>query len=256
MKHKFGKSGRGAGEFSLPIAVCIFFDNIAVCDWHNTRIQIFSRGGEFIRVVDNVDEERFENPHAICTLGKNLLIADRYGRGVRVLDSSFHLIKSISVGQLEPIRVACTKSGFILVATWDNTVLVLNQDGNIIRQFGRNGSNIGKFNWIRGICSNSRGEIIVADYGNHRLQIFSRDGIYLRTIIGYHSKRLSGPIGVCTDERDNIFVADNEDNKVYIFDTNGKPIQEIAFSKPYGICLNGREIIVTSGDDFVGIFSN
>ena len=47
-----GKEGQGPGEFSNPTGVCVFGDSqLAVADYRNSRIQIFSGRGEFQRTI-------------------------------------------------------------------------------------------------------------------------------------------------------------------------------------------------------------
>jgi len=46
-------------------------------------------------------------------------------------------------------------------------------------QFGSYGSSNGQFNGPWSVACNSRGEIVVADYSNHRIQVFDRNGKFL-----------------------------------------------------------------------------
>ena len=46
--------------------------------------------------------------------------------------------------------------------------------------FGRKGSNNGEFIQPYGISSDREGNVYVADYNNHRIQVFTVDGVYLR----------------------------------------------------------------------------
>jgi len=73
------------------------------------------------------------------------------------------------------------------------------------------------------------GNIYVLDSGNHRLQVFDKDGKYLRTI----GKRGQGPGEFNTpkclrldDETGNIYVVDNMLRKIIIFEKEGKYIDK------------------------------
>jgi tripartite motif-containing protein 2/3/tripartite motif-containing protein 71 len=49
-----------------------------------------------------------------------------------------------------------------------------------VKTFGENGHGKGQLNRPRSIALSDNGEIAIADLGNHRIQIFSLDGKYLR----------------------------------------------------------------------------
>ena len=69
------------------------------------------------------------------------------------------------------------------------------------------------------------GQIAIADRGNHRIQIFSDDGRYLRKfgVQGTSDGELTNPFGVVFTE-DAIIVSDNPDGKGRLqeFDMNGR----------------------------------
>ncbi len=73
------------------------------------------------------------------------------------------------------------------------------------------------------------GNIYVLDSGNHRLQVFNKNGNYIRTL----GKRGQGPGEFNTpvrlqldDKKGNIYVADNILRKIIIFDKEGKYIDK------------------------------
>ena len=88
-------------------------------------------------------------------------------------------------------------------------------------QFGSEGNEDGQFNVPMNLTTNSRGEIIVSDRDNHRIQIFNREGKFLRKFgndgygygygYGYKNNQLNRPRGVSIDQtNDQIVVADTE----------------------------------------------
>ena len=46
-------------------------------------------------------------------------------------------------------------------------------------RFGSQGDGEGQFNFPRSVACNTRGEILVADRNNHRIQVFDRNGKFL-----------------------------------------------------------------------------
>ncbi|XP_078665205.1 uncharacterized protein LOC144907730 [Branchiostoma floridae x Branchiostoma belcheri] len=71
----------------------------------------------------------------------------------------------------------------ILVSDWSNDcVYVYNEDGQFLFQFGGRGSGEGQLSGPHGICTDRAGNIIVADSGNHRVEMFDKTGKFLKHI--------------------------------------------------------------------------
>ena len=85
--------------------------------------------------------------------------------------------------------------------------------------FGEKGSGDGMFQYSRGVAVTDRDEIIVADEGNHRVQVFDSNGTFLRSF-GHRGKNAGEfhyPDGLAIDRDGNIFVTDRENYRVQIF---------------------------------------
>src|SRR4029450_1536575 len=70
-----------------------------------------------------------------------------------------------------PSDVTWDRSGNIFVADGfgsNNRIAKFNKDGDFIKTWGHTGSGPGQFNSIRGIASDSAGNLYVADAGNKR----------------------------------------------------------------------------------------
>ncbi|KAI8483715.1 hypothetical protein Bbelb_385070 [Branchiostoma belcheri] len=69
------------------------------------------------------------------------------------------------------------------VSDWDNhCVFVYNEDGQFLFKFGGWGSDEGQLKKPRGICTDRAGNIIVADSGNKRVEMFDKTGKFLKHI--------------------------------------------------------------------------
>lgn len=75
---------------------------------------------------------------------------------------------------------------------------ISNQPKLILGQKGSAGNAVGQFNGPRGVCVNSKDEIIVLEYGNHRIQIFNNEGRFLSNFgsNGNANGQLNSPFGI------------------------------------------------------------
>ena len=96
-------------------------------------------------------------------------------------------------------------------------------------RFGSKGAGDGLFSTPYYVACSSRGEIVVADCSNHRIQVFDRNGKFLLKFgsKGEGNGQFNNPRGVTVDQRNNqIVVADN--HRIQIFDDKA----------PFFVCLD------------------
>ncbi|KTG44267.1 hypothetical protein cypCar_00019447 [Cyprinus carpio] len=110
---------------------------------------------------------------------------------------------------------------------------------------------IGQLQRPTGVAVHPNGDIIIADYDNKWVSIFSCDGKF-KAKIG--SGKLMGPKGVAVDRNGHIIVVDNKSCCVFIFQPNGKLVSKFGnrgnsdkqFAGPHFAAVNqNNEIIVT-----------
>ena len=116
---------------------------------------------------------------------------------------------------------------------------------------------------IGGLCSpwgvtvNERGDIIVAEFGVHRVSIFSPAGEKVKSFgsLGSGNGQFSIPVGVAVDADDNILVADYINHHIQKFSSDGNFITAVGkhgnkpleFNNPIGIGIHPhtRKVYVT-----------
>ena len=92
-----------------------------------------------------------------------------------------------------------------------------------VLSFGEEGSGDGMFQHPLGVAVTDKDEIVVADCGNHRVQVFDSNGTFLRSFghKGGNAGEFNRPFAIATDKDRNIFVADRFNNRVHIFSGEG-----------------------------------
>ena len=107
---------------------------------------------------------------------------------------------------------------------------------------------IGNLNTLWGIVTDSKGRIIVTEYGAHCVSIFTPEGQKIRSF-GNHGTangQFSNPSGVTVDSDDNIYVADYGNHRIPKFTPDGEFIatagsqgsNPLQFYNPIGIGYN------------------
>ena len=144
----FGQKGESLGMLHLPWGVAVNDrDEIAVTEWGNNRVSVFSSDGTHLRSFgrEGNNNSELQFPRGIAF--------DRHGNIV-VTDSA------------------------------NNRVQVFDRNGNFLCKFGEQGSLDHQLQYPEGLSINGNGDIIVADKGNKLIKIFSSSGEYLRKFGG------------------------------------------------------------------------
>ncbi|WAR08073.1 TRIM2-like protein [Mya arenaria] len=119
----------------------------------------------------------------------------------------------------------------------------------LIIRVGLKGSGDGDFVYPRGLTSTLDGDIIVADTGNNRIQIFNNYGVFKKKIgaKGSGKGQFDEPTGVTELPNGDIAVADKSNKRVQVFDnTYAFKYEFPTCSKPYAIASDQEFNIVVS----------
>ena len=185
----FGNTGPEERKLSNPLGIAISPDNtvfVAACHC----VKKFTVEGQFIASVGTEGSGRlqFNAPWAIAYNGTN--------NKVYVCDTRNHRIT------------------------------ILNHDLTLHGSFGSGGSDPGQFNKPEGISVDIKGNVVVADRDNHRIQVFDASGHFLSAITHTTSgPQLQGPVSVSVEPDNCVYVLEKDICRVSIFDHTGKYIK-------------------------------
>ncbi len=232
VRRRFGSPGSGRGQFAEIAALAISGRELAIADSGNRKIEFFRlpeaqsaatqaerlpsvrRGGtaslEFCRRV-----YAFQGGDLLC-------LDDNKGRVMR-LDAEGRM-KATFATRIERPKRAAIDAKDIAVADGDS-VKIFSHDGALRFTVGSGGSRDGEFYDIGGLHLGAY--LYVADTGNRRVQIFTRDGILVNKLKdpeggGVQPKRVGRPIAVVTDAAGAIYVADTDSRAVQVFSATGE----------------------------------
>nr|AIF07016.1 tripartite motif-containing protein 71 (TRIM71) [uncultured marine thaumarchaeote KM3_198_G09] len=183
---------------SRPVDIAIDgFGKIYATDYLTGTIQIFNTSGSLLKtltVPSVLDKTETTNPQCtaeiICSKNAkltgitldpsgNIYVTDFLNHRVIKLDSSGNILFEFKVPPEEggnfsrPTNIEINDlTGDVFVTDNSDRVLVFNSSGNFLYTFGESGHNVGQFSGPHGITIDDFGYIYVAEYLNHRIQIF------------------------------------------------------------------------------------
>ena len=136
-----------------------------------------------------------------------------------------------------------------------------------VLSFGRRGSCAEMVKAPYGVTVNERDEIAVTDTDNHKVQVFSSDGTYLRSFgrKGDKQGELNWPAGIAFDKNRRSIVVDYSNHRVQLFDEQGEYLSQFGdegnldhqLKSPFGLSVdrNGNIIVADAGNKVIKTFS-
>lgn len=238
----WGRSGTGVGEFRFGggrgndagagggLAVSRGF--VYVADSGNGRIQRFDLDGGRGSVI--VPEGRLGYPKGLAIRGSRLFVADNQNHRVLVMDTGGRLLQEIRTGagrggspMQNPYGVALDKAGRLYVSD--------NMGQRVLRfstastkyaykaRWGQYGTAPGRLAYPRAIATDADGNVLVANTGNDRVDVFDRGGRLLRSFgtSGRAGGQFGTPMGVAADAHGMRAVTDSVNGRVQILSPVG-----------------------------------
>lgn len=193
---------------------------------------------------------------AVADNGQIFLAEEKTG-SVSVFDAQWNLLSKLGSGDAEfalPNYIALdpTALGGLMVYVTDSSANEVKayQNGVLAFRFAGAGANV--FNFPAGICMTPAGELFVVDQNNDRVQVYDRNGGYLRqftlaTRLGMGLGSAGGRSqGITSDGQGRLYVADSYQGFVRVFDKNGVSLSRIGgfgaalgkFRTPAGLALD------------------
>lgn len=200
---QFGSSGSGDGQFNMPKSIAIDSNFLYVSDFYNNRIQVFTKTGVYTNKLESLN-----HPSGVAVDPTNVYVSDSGNFRIRVF----------------------------------------NKNGTVARTWGSQGSGPGQFAhttqfsspWGIAVDTN---RVYVADPGNSRIQVFAKDGTFVRQwgSFGGVFGQFNGPAGVAVDQR-YVYVAEIYNYRVQVFEKDGTFVR--SWFLPVATAWNGNAVFI------------
>ena len=180
-----------------------------------------------------VDDE--DNIYCIEENSNRILRCDQNGENIKVQE-----VKNVKLGQRDLAIIG--EEVMVCVKDSRGTIVVYDKEFNYVRCIKRR--DMGYF-WD--ISADSRRNLYCADYTNSMIQVFSNDGVFLRSFgsDGKGEKKVNNPWGLCVSGH-YVYVCNNGFYNISVFSTDGVYVtsfgqpgsKEGEFKWPYSVCVD------------------
>ena len=234
----FGEEGSSAGMFDIPWSVAVNERNeIAVTDSNNSRVQIFSGDGTYLRSFGSEGDEDGElnKPSGIAYLNNgNIVVADTFNNRLQTFSGQGeYLTQTGTEGNLDhqfnfPFGLSVDSDGNIIVADLSNKLVkIFTPSGQFLRKFGDD------LLVEPCHCIQKDQYFIVSDSSDDSIKVFNADGDFLFKFgnEGEGDGQFNNPCCLSVDKAGHLMVCDSDNYRVQVLEVNGKFITKFG---PYG----------------------
>ena len=252
---QFGSEGKEQGQFNMPwgIAVSDKRRTLAVADYSNKRIQMFSFEGNFLR---EIALESYPYLLAFTESGDLLVRVthDKSTKKILLYTENGQFIKYIGGEHVKTGHyVSVSSDGRIITSDSDDKrIKVLTADAkNLLQSFKAPGCNE-----TPDCVVYHQDKFFASFYSACRVMVFNNAGEYLYDIgsKGSGDGQFSKPFGLVIDKLNSLIVCDTRNRRLQLFTLDGKYITQIAGSffedgyPCYAVISNTGYLFVTDTD--------
>ncbi|MEJ8836769.1 6-bladed beta-propeller [Ramlibacter sp. AN1133] len=211
-----------------------------------------------IRMPLGIDLDADGNLYVLDATLKKIFVYDGEGKYLRTMaqDIKWSRPVGLTVDSASKRIYAVDAGG---VDSTEHKVRVLDlATGKLLLEIGSRGNGPGELNLPRDVAIGHDGLVYVVDGGNFRIQVFDKDGKFVKTFggIGRRSGQFARPKEIAVDREGNLYVVDTAFANVQIFNPDGQLLLDLAargdndgpgrFMLPSGVAVDadGRVYLV------------
>jgi hypothetical protein len=260
----FGKQGVRDGDFLHPRAIGVHGGRVHVID-KSGRLQRFTEDGAFIDAwrIPKIDNG---TPTDIGFANGLILVPDTHNNRILEYADGGERVRTWGERGEEPgafvypTGITTGPEGLLYVSEYGDRaerIQVFDANGNYRFHWGRAGQGPGEFNRAMAILADSRGRIVVADMGNHRVQIFNAEGTHLVSFGDAIDPPLAFPFDIALGPGESILTIDYGTHRLSRFDAEGRLLSTFGspgrtpgqFNSPRGVAATADWIFVADTEN-------
>jgi sugar lactone lactonase YvrE len=225
----WGKKGVRDGDFVRPRACVIDkHDRLWVVDF-TARIQCYDLDGKHTGLTWSTPDYRKGRPSGLgLDREGNLIVCDSHYSCLRIYDADGKEQRVIHGPFAYVSDVVQDEKGFYYISEFGERQRIskLDADGQLVKQWGEEGSEPGQFARPRALALGPDGLLYVADACNHRIQVFDCEGKLMRYFgtPGDDAGELRYPYDLAFAPDGVLYVAEYGNHRVQKFTAEGEPL--------------------------------
>lgn len=236
-----GEAERGGQGMAKPYGLAASGGRIYVTDPVAQSVKVFDIPGRKFSSIGADPQDQLVQPLGLDVDAKqNVYVVDAVTKHVKVYDAQGKFLRLIGGPKMfaRPSGVAVSPAGDRVYVV--DTGGVQRQEEHRVRvfdgasgahlfDFGKRGTGEGEFNLARDAAVAPDGRVYVVDTGNFRIQIFDRDGKFLRAFgsVGRYPGNFARPREIAVDREGRVYVSDAAFGNLQIFDGDGQLLMHI-----------------------------
>ncbi len=168
------KQQKGPGHWGIAL---VGRDRVMLCECNNKgSFMVYNRRWKYDTCVEQGSGQFMD---ISSDSSSNVYVTDYVSASILVFNKELSFVRSFGSGGrrgrelIKPYGL-CVSDSYLYISNWGSShnVTVFTLDGKFISSFGRRGGEEGNFDSPCGVCVDKDGFVIVADYGNNRVQSF------------------------------------------------------------------------------------
>ncbi|MBI3374956.1 MAG: 6-bladed beta-propeller [Betaproteobacteria bacterium] len=269
-----GEGERGGEGMQKPYGIAVREGRVYVTDPVAQSVKLFDIPGKKFISIGADDQDQLVQPLGLdIDAQQNLYVVDAVTKHVKVYDAQGKFLRLMGGAKMlsRPSGVAVSADGerVYVVDTGgvqrqeEHRVRVFNgRTGTHLFDFGKRGSGDGEFNLARDIAIAPNGRLYVVDTGNFRVQVFDRDGKFVKAFgsVGRQPGNFARPREIAIDREGRVYVSDAAFGNMQIFDAEGELLMHIGdraerdqparYMLPSGLAVDGDGRIYIADEFF------
>jgi DNA-binding beta-propeller fold protein YncE len=257
----WGGPGRRDGQFIRPRAIATNRGEVFVVDTTG-RIQVFTPEGSFKRLWSTPDYRNGTPTGLTFDTDGNVVVPDTHYSHILKYDRQGKMLEqwgeygSAPGRFVYPTDVALGPDGCQYICEYGlnaDRMQVFDASRKLIRYWGGTGEGPGRFSRLMGVEMNRKGELCVADTGNHRVQCFDTQGKLLRIVSGPGTEpgKIKFPYQIALAPDDSIFACEYGNHRISRFRADGGFVAAVgrpgrepgAFNAPRGVAVSDDGLV-------------
>ena len=233
---------------------------IFVSGHNNNQICVFDAQRKYIMTIgrSGSGQGQLNSPFGLAVDFDGLVyVANCNNQRIEVFREDGTFVRQIGVGELNnPWNVTIYNEHLYVADTYNNRIVIFTLEGQLVRTIGSQGSGPGQFSSPSAVAFSPDGDIYVADYCKHHIQVFTAEGVYK---IEFGKDQLKGPRDLLITADGDVLVADQHNKCVAVFNSRGNTnnfVHNFEVKSPLGLNIdkNGDILVTDNSTQRVVIF--